>query len=219
MKYKIELHCHTAPVSGCSILSGEDIIRLYKEAGYDAITVTDHFTSDYFRHHDFEEYFQGYELAKKVGEEVGIKVYLGAEFRFDGSANDYLLFGVTKEFLKEATKMFTADHYTFHDFTKKNGVLFYQAHPFRPGLTRAPADALDGMEIYNMHPHHHSNNPTAIEYAKEKGLHGISGSDAHEPHMVGRGGILAETLPNDGIELRDLILSRNYELIHNGECV
>lgn len=39
---KIELHMHTSEVSSCGKVPAAEMVRLYKEMGYDAITVTDH---------------------------------------------------------------------------------------------------------------------------------------------------------------------------------
>ena len=200
-------------------MRGADIVRYYVEAGYSAINIADHFTSGFFRGQDFSDYFYGYHAAVKEGEKRGLKVYLGAEFRFDGSNNDYLLFGVDENFLRCAAQMFDSTHERFYEYCHKNGVLIYQAHPFRDGMTRTDPRFLDGIEGYNMHPHHHSRNELSLQFAEENGLHIISGSDAHEKHMVGRGGIISETLPENGKELRDLILSKKFELYHEGECV
>lgn len=219
LAYKIELHCHTFPVSGCSRLYGAELVRLYSQAGYSAINITDHFTPGFFRGQDFSDYFYGYHAAVKEGVKLGLKVYLGAEYRFEGSNNDYLLFGVTEDFLRGAVTMFGSSHKDFYEYCKKNDVLIYQAHPFRDGMTRTEPRYLDGVEGYNMHPHHHSRNELALQFAKENLLPISSGSDAHETHMVGRGGIISETLPADGLELRDLIRSGNFELYHEGECV
>jgi len=219
LAYKLELHCHTSPVSGCSNLRGAEIVRLYAEAGYSAINIADHFTSGFFREQDFTDYFYGYHAAVKEGEKRGLKVYLGAEFRFNGSNNDYLLFGVDEDFLFKAKEMFDSTHEQFYGFCKENGVLIYQAHPFRDGMTRTEPAFLDGIEGYNMHPHHHSRNELALQFAEENSLPIVSGSDAHEKHMVGRGGILSDSIPDDGKALRDLILSGNFELYHEGECV
>ena len=39
---KIDVHVHTSEVSGCGQLPGAEMARLYKQAGYDAIVITDH---------------------------------------------------------------------------------------------------------------------------------------------------------------------------------
>jgi predicted metal-dependent phosphoesterase TrpH len=217
--FKIETHCHTKEVSSCSQVPGKILAGLYKNAGYDAITVTDHFYSHWFNpqngsDEEIERHYRGYYEAKDEGERIGLKVYHGVEFRFDGSQNDYLLYGADKVFLKKAIKLFTIDIHDFYNLIKAEEMAFYQAHPFRDGITRAPSDALDGIEIYNMHPDHNSHNETAIAYALEKGLPGLSGSDAHEERHVGRGGIISSYLPKDDKELAKLILSKDYKLIN-----
>ena len=46
---KIDLHVHTSEISGCAHVTGEETVRLYAEAGYDAIVITNHFVSYYQR--------------------------------------------------------------------------------------------------------------------------------------------------------------------------
>ena len=219
MSYKIELHCHTHPVSGCSNIRGQELVRRYAEAGYSAIQITDHFTPWFFAEQELSDYFYGYHAARIEGEKRGIKVYLGAELRYAGSPNDYLLFGVTEEFLAGAKELLNATYPEIYAYCKQNGVLVYQAHPFRDGMEETPVEMLDGIEGYNMHPHHRSRNEKAVAYAEEHGLNYISGSDAHSKEMIGRGGIISETLPENSAELRDLILSGKYTLYHEGEVV
>ena len=219
MSYKIELHCHTSPVSGCSNMKGQDLVRYYAQAGYSAVHITDHFTNWFFAEQDFTDYLYGYHAAKKAGEKLGVKVYLGAELRYENNPNDYLLFGVTEEFLRGAKELLKSTYPEIYAYCKQNGVLIYQAHPFRDGMLETPPEMLDGIEGYNMHPHHRSRNDKAIAYAEKHGLNYLSGSDAHSKEMVGRGGIISDTLPEDSIGLRDLILSGKYELYHEGEVV
>ena len=42
---KIELHTHTSEISQCSELPCRDLIELYKQAGYDAVVIANHFSS------------------------------------------------------------------------------------------------------------------------------------------------------------------------------
>ena len=42
---KYDLHIHTKECDKCAELSGGEIVRLYKDAGYDGIVVTDHYFS------------------------------------------------------------------------------------------------------------------------------------------------------------------------------
>ena len=46
MSYKYELHCHCKEISPCGWLSAEETARLYRQAGYDGLVMTDHFRTD-----------------------------------------------------------------------------------------------------------------------------------------------------------------------------
>ena len=218
MEYKIELHSHTYPVSECGCLSPEQLILCYKKAGYDAVNLTNHFHRKYVGDKTDDEavsfYLKDFEEAKKAGQKVGIRVYLGAEFRFDGAHNDYLIEGASAELLRECIKLFGGSYKDLYDTVHAHNAAVFQAHPFRPEQFTAPTEYLDGIEIYNMHPGQQSRNELAIAFAKEHGLRAISGSDTHEFWHVGRGGIITDRLPENGTELKDILLSGNYRLIH-----
>ena len=85
---KIDLHVHTSEGSRCGKLSAKEVVALYKEAGYDAICITNHFspyTVGWYAkqgNFDFVKTFQNaYELAREEGEKVGLRVFLGYELR------------------------------------------------------------------------------------------------------------------------------------------
>ena len=40
--YRIELHAHTNPVSGCSEIPPEALVRIYREKGVHGIVITNH---------------------------------------------------------------------------------------------------------------------------------------------------------------------------------
>ncbi len=101
----------------------------------------------------------------------------------------------------------------FHKFCGENGMLFYQAHPFREGMIRPDPRFLDGMETANMHPNHSSHNELAAAYALDAGLPGTSGSDCHEASHVGKGAIMAKYLPKKEQELCILIKSGDFLII------
>ena len=46
--YKIETHMHVSETSGCALLSAEEMIKRYAEAGYDTVFSTDHYVKNYF---------------------------------------------------------------------------------------------------------------------------------------------------------------------------
>lgn len=217
--YKIELHAHTKPVSGCGQLTPQELIKAYNDVGYKGIVITNHFIDEYFTKDPegfLKFYINAFHECEEEGSKYGMKVYWGAEFRFSPYVQDFLVYGVDEHLLR---KMMNAFNYSFSDFHKlvnDNGGLFIQAHPFRHSTLVIPASDLDGIEILNMHPGHPSHNPAAKVLREEFNIpYATSGSDCHEYCHVGRGGILSEILPKDNTELCALIRSGNYEFIQN----
>lgn len=220
--HKIELHLHTKYVSGCGQLGVEQLLEGYRDAGYSAITVTDHFNRDTFRKlnmdpagegNHVEAFLDGFHRLRDAAAAYGIRVYKGAELRFDGSNNDYLLFNYPDELLQNPEQVFTMGLPTFCTMSREAGALLIQAHPFRYGCTPADRAFLDGVEILNLHPDHNSRNDLAQRWGAELGLIQVSGSDCHKSHHIGRGGILAEELPADESALVALLRSGRFSLI------
>lgn len=225
--YKIELHMHTKYGSGCGQMEEKALVDGYLKAGYQAVVVTDHFCRDSFNYMGIapgekaaclERFLEGYRRVKAEGEARGLKVYRGAEIRFDENFNDYLLFGYSDELLSDPEEIFSMGLEAFIQRVRAEGTLLIQAHPFRWMCTPADLNCLDGVEVRNMHPGHSSCNEKAVEYAARKpGLVLTSGSDCHEPHHLGRGGILAEALPEDEKALVALLRSGKYTLLGGEE--
>ena len=42
-EYQIEMHAHTSPASGCSQVPPKEMAETYKNLGYDAVVITNHF--------------------------------------------------------------------------------------------------------------------------------------------------------------------------------
>lgn len=220
--FKIETHLHTIYTSACAIISAKEIVEGYLSAGYSGVIVTDHYNRDTFRYlsmdtsagrEKVDAFLIGYKMVKEEGEKRGLKVYRGAEVRFDGSWNDYLLYGFCDEMLADPEAVFTMGVEAFYEKCKENGALLIHAHPYRNGGSPTTPKALDGVEVANMHPGHRNRNELALAFARENGLLETGGSDCHETCHIGRGGILVEQLPKDEKELGELLRSRNYKLI------
>ena len=60
MEKKIEMHLHTKESSPCAKVSIKDALIAFKENGYDAVVVTDH-----FYHHIYESYSSWKEIVDK----------------------------------------------------------------------------------------------------------------------------------------------------------
>lgn len=207
---KIDLHVHTSEVSGCGKVPAAEMVCLYREAGYDAITITDHLIAGKNQEMPMAErvewYLSGYRAAKAEGEKLGLTVLQGAEVRFYGGNEDFLLFGLTPEDIPWIMEKLDGDIRLpeFHKLIRETGrMVLIQAHPFRDGLRQAPLEDLDGIEVYNGHPGHNSRNELALERASHGGSDFIktSGSDAHQIPHVGRGGMMTDEVITDSIEL------------------
>lgn len=205
---KIELHLHTAESSKCSKVGAEQIIREYHRCGYGAVVITDHYARGTFEKPDVsgldktERFLRGYREAKKWGDELGVKVFLGAELRFSASnANDYLCYGLDEEFFYEHCDL---DIMRLSDFEriKPAKALLYQAHPFRNGITVTDPKRLFGIEVFNGHVGHDSRNSIALQWARLHKLHAISGSDSHHRSTLCNGGIITN---EDVLSMDDLL--------------
>lgn len=190
-----ETHLHTAGVSTCARVSPEKAMPLYKKAGYAGVVVTDHINASTFslmRHASWkrkmDHFLKGYRRCKAF-EDAHFTVLLGAELRFRGSENDYLVYGLTEDFLYRHRRIMEMDPASFHKLAQREGLLFVQAHPFRNGLNVVDPKHLDGIETFNGNPRHDSRNEIAGAWARKFGRLETSGSDFHEHEDLARGGV------------------------------
>lgn len=201
--YKTEMHLHTAETSNCGKMPAAKTVAAYEKLGYRTIVVTDHLSRHTYFKYDYEEltwdekidiFLRGYRAAFKAAN-GRLNVLLGMELRFDieNCENDYLVYGVTENFLRTHPDLLNMNLKSFSALAHKNGLMIFQAHPFRFGMTVSRPEHLDGIEIFNGNPRHNSNNPTAEFWAKQHDLKGISGSDHHEIGDEGIGGIQTKT--------------------------
>lgn len=182
--YATELHCHTAGVSGCASISPEQLVRLYAGAGYAGIVFTNHMHFGKIKNEkdlrlEAERHIKEYEIGKKEGERVGINVMFAAELRFTGDENDFLFYGPDPEFYLNLDYSKTRNLSDFSEAYRNDDNLLLQAHPFRTGMTLAPLEYIDGVEVYNLNVRHNSRVGIAAQYAEENGLISICGSDFH----------------------------------------
>lgn len=221
--YKIETHLHTCYCSSCGKLDARIIAEGYAKAGFHAITVTDHFSSYNWGKQDWPadrrsfslaRFFEGFYQVQEAAKPYGIKVYKGAEVRFDGSPNDYLVYNCPDALLEDPEHVFSMGLAAFHEQCAKAGGLVIQAHPFRGKCQPAEAMHLDGVEVRNMHPRHDSHNDLALRFAnKHPHLLHLSGSDCHMADDIAGGGILTEVLPEDEAALAQLLRSGKYQML------
>ena len=217
-KYRTELHAHTSPASSCSEVTAEDVVIIYKQLGYDAVTIANHFSFEYQdspKEQVIDRFFADFEAAKKKGEEIGINVILAAEIRFTENENDYLIYGVTRKMMEEIYDHLPDGVESFRKTYKMPDSVFLQAHPFRDGMEAVDPLILDGIEVFNMHPNHNSRVGIASVYAKEQNFPFITaGSDFHHKNRRHEGvsAILTKTLPTESFDIPKILKSGDYLL-------
>ena len=217
--YKIELHCHSSGASDCSQITPTEMITTYKFEGYSGLVITNHFYPFKPSKLGYKKYVDNYinefkTLAEK-GEAHGIKVYLGMEIRFEENENDYLVYGIDEDFIRNAIsqKMKTLSDFVSVAKNEKNIIL--QAHPFRTGMKLMPPELLDGIEVYNLHPNHNSRVGFAAKYAEEIGGVFTCGTDYHHTGQGALTALLTRELPKDSFDLVNYIKNEPIYKIGN----
>lgn len=212
---RLELHAHSSPASGCSEVPADELVRAFKEAGYDGLAVTNHLISDSIHSESKEKALEKFKkdlyLAYETGDKLGIKVYTGAELRFyKHSDNDYLFYGFSFDELPDIYDYLNTNLETFVAEYKKETSLLVQAHPFRNGMVRMDSNLLDAIEAYNVHQNHNSRVAVAALYAAEHGKIMTVGSDYHHPGFEGISATRTKSLPKDEAELISIIKNEEF---------
>lgn len=222
-KYRTELHLHTSPASGCSEVSADKAVELYAGLGFDSIVVTNHFFPGMRFIEDKEkcirEYLEDYKQAVEAGKKYGINVILGCEIRFSENVNDYLVFGIDEDFFGWAYDLLNDGLDNFYEKFKSQDTLLLQAHPFRDGMTRMNPKYLDGVETYNMHPHHNSRVALAAKYAKEHDFIVSAGTDFHHLGHEGMVAVLTKEELKTSHDVQKVLRSRDYLFEIGGSIV
>ena len=187
-----ELHLHTNAASLCSIVEPEEYIQFYIKNGYSGIVVTDHFYYgntavnrrlpwDMF----IDEYCESYYRAKREGEKYDFTVLFGFEQKFIDGNDEYIVLGISPEWLKGHSEIRDMDRITFFDTIHKAGGFVIQAHPFRERYyisdIRLSLDYVDAIEVYNQGDTEEQIR-RAYEYAENLGLPMTAGTDIHSIH-------------------------------------
>lgn len=196
--YRYETHAHSSESSLCGHVPAAIGLNMYREAGYQGMIFTDHFNTknldsygNIFWEEKVNHHLSGYRNAKFLAKELDMDVFWGIELRFTENDNDYLVYGIDEEFLKERDDILSWTITQFmQSITTRNNVLVYQAHPYRKGCAPLIPIVVDGFEVYNGNPRHNSRNETAASAAEEHQLLILSGSDFHQPEDLATGGIV-----------------------------
>lgn len=220
MQYRTELHAHTSEISNCANVPVAEVVRAYQKAGYHTLVLTDHMShwtfhdapiTDWKQAVDF--YLTSYHKAVALAG-TELNVLLGMELCFDGgNCSDYLVYGWTEELLYSCGNIMAMGIERFSKFARANGLLIFQAHPFRNFMMVTPPTWLDGVEVHNGNPRHDSRNELATLWAERFQLLSCSGSDYHEYGDISRGGILTDTPITTNTALLQALRNPNTQLM------
>jgi predicted metal-dependent phosphoesterase TrpH len=182
---RIDLHCHTARFSGCSSLTPEGLVTAARDAGLDAVCLTEH------------DRLWPVGEARRLSERFGLIVLRGMEVTTE--LGHVLVYGLTEP----PPGMFLAA--TLVEAVRSAGGLAILAHPARAGqLSVAPAQRtglFDTVEILNGSDGPEQNR-AAEGLAAGHRLAGIAGSDCHGPAEAGT---VATVLPRWVTSERELV--------------
>lgn len=218
--FKTETHIHTSEVSACSRKRAKEMIRLYKEAGYSTVFISDHFQTnslDVLGDIPWSEkmaiFLSGYYKAKYEGDLLGINVLPAAEMRFADSKNHYLTYGITKEFLDAHPYLHNMSAAEFLPIARAAGIFVVHAHPFRDGAESAAPELVDAIEIYNSNPRHEDHSELSLALAEKYNLPVTAGSDAHRGEDIALSGIETEEEIKTVSDFIRLVMERKIKII------
>ncbi|MGI6199761.1 MAG: PHP domain-containing protein [Christensenellales bacterium] len=220
---RIELHAHTQEGSPCARVSAAETVAIYRRAGYDALVITNHFDDDLLA--DFgatdrervDRYLLGYERALAAAG-AGIQVWLGMEVRLNAGVEDYLIYGIDRDFCYRHADLCRLDQRALYDLCRREGARLYQAHPCREPCAPQNPRYLHGYELNQRPGAGNRNGLVAAAFASSPALQAISGSDFHRPQDAAWGGIQVEESLHSGRELADFLARRQPRLIQRGDA-
>ncbi len=224
--YKYELHSHTRECDRGATLGGAELVHLYKDAGYDGIVITDHYIERFYTRWFRDEveglthrqqvfrWQKGYLAAKEAGEELDFAVFAGAEVRFDGHPNDYLIYGLHEEFYYSVPRLNELNNLEELLALLPAEVCVVQAHPFRDDMEVKTPIGLFGIEVFNGGTEQFRNE-MARQFAMHYELPMTSGSDSHNIKRLAKGGITTDRRIRTPEDLIYVLRSGQYALIEN----
>lgn len=184
-----ELHAHTNAASLCSHVEPEEYVDYYLGRGYSGLVITDHFyhgNTCIDRRLPWDEFIDrfcdGYYRARREGEKKGLVVLFGFEQKFCDGTDEYLVLGISPEWLKNHPEIRDMAREPFFKLMRESGGYVIQAHPYRERYyisdIRLARDLVDAVEVLNV-GHEDLFSRRAYEYAKNLGMPMVGGSDIH----------------------------------------
>ena len=224
MTYKTELHLHSAEGSACASATAEDIVKVYLEAGYTTLVLTNHFSPWTFKNlgpmtpeEKVEYYIAAYRTLKKAAGD-NLHILFGMELYPLVRDCDHLIYGMTAEFLRAHPDLMELPFPTTSALVREAGMILCQAHPFRNEMKVGDPSLLDGFEAYNAHTAAFRNK-IANQWADEFGLIKTAGSDYHRDTHKAESGLITDFPITSNEELLATLRSGNYKMLNKGEII
>lgn len=215
MKYKYETHLHTSEGSACAVNTGREMARAHKENGYMGIFITDHFFNGNTAvdlslpwKEKVERFCRGYEEAEDEGKRIGLDVFFGFEYAFNGT--DFLIYNLDKKWLLQHEDIDKRDVASAIALMRKDGAFVVHAHPFRErdyiSHIQLCPNWVDAVEVKNGG---HLKEPVFDErskwYADSYQLHVTAGSDTHSVSGAFRSSIFCEEKIVNALHYRQMV--------------
>lgn len=221
-KYRIEMHAHTSPFSGCSDVTPEEMVKKYKDIGFDGVVITNHFVSWYRgRFGTYEDmakaYVDEFRKTKELGDAVGLKVIFGMEISME---LDHLVYGIDEDYPFVAIKYLDGEFEDFYKEQKDDTKVILHAHPFRGDADEDVPEAVDGIEIFNLHGDANNRISIAADFARKHNYSIAScGTDFHYDPYCGMVCLRTRVLPEDSFELAKILKSGDYMFEISGNVI
>jgi len=213
---------HTAEVSACAVKFAAQQVAAYKNRGYTGIIITDHFVNGYTTcpkdlpwDKKMRFFLTGYEEAKKMGDEIGLDVFLGWEYSIKGS--DFLTYGLGLDFLLKHPNVDLLKIEKYSALVRESGGFIAQAHPYRDEYyVERPYPVapylIDSVEVINIMDRNESNEK-AFKFAEKNNLPMQAGTDDHGRGNKAYSGIILENKAETIFDIINAIKKKEVSLI------
>ncbi len=197
-----------------------------KRCGYSGCFVTDHFFNGNTAvdtrlpwEVKVELFCQGYDDARRRGDEIGVQVFFGWEYAY--GETEFLTYGLDKRFLLEHPEINSMNLADYAALVHRNGGFVIHAHPFREApyirTIRLFPRIVDGIEAENASHRDERFNERAKSYALSYGLPMTGGSDTHNTWDFPGGGIEVPEKINSPLDYLRMLKAGRIEILKRSE--
>lgn len=169
--------------------------KAFKRSGFDGIIVTNHFfngnttvPSDLDWETRVHLFCLGYEIAKSTGDKIGLDVFFGWEYTWEGA--DFLTYGLDANWLLDNSDVLEWDITKYFEMVHKSNGFIVHAHPFREAhyikKIQLFTEYIDAVEVKNAGNNNPAYDASALAYADKYNFPKTIGSDAHSDQDMER---------------------------------